>query len=64
MDGYIQTYVLRGIGDDGAFKEDEVDEMLKIIKDYLDETVLPRGDTIEILSRIVKSEDFKRLPDV
>ena len=64
MDGYIQTYVLRGIGDDGAFKEDEVDEMLKIIKDYLDETVLPRGDTIEILSRIVKSENFKRLPDV
>lgn len=64
MDGYIQTYILQGLGDDVAYKEDEVGEMLKVIKDYLDENVLPRGDRIEILSRIVKSEDFKRLPDL
>lgn len=57
----ITVYELRGIGDDVNFTVSETDEMCDAIKKHLAENVLDHGTIIEIVTKKIYEEDFKRL---
>lgn len=59
----LTVYELRGIGDAVNYKEDETDKMCDALKAHLAEYTEAPGHTIEIVTKMIRPQDFKRLAD-